>query len=233
MVHTLALIPARGGSKGIPRKNIAPLAGLPLVAWSIRAAHAAATPLRVVVSTEDTEIAEVSRACGAEVPFLRPVEMADDTTGSDAPVRHALDWFRTHEAWTPEYIMLLQPTSPLRTAEDIDMSLRLIEERQADAVVGVTPVRQHPAWVKVLDADGWVKPFLGTTSTARRQDLPDAYAINGAMYLIRTAAFLNGGSFYPERTVAHIMPAERSVDIDTPWDLWLAGAELGRSRGAC
>lgn len=233
MAQTLALIPARGGSKGIPSKNIAPLAGLPLVGWSIRAAHAAATPLRVVVSTEDTEIAEVSRACGAEVPFLRPAEISDDITGSDAPVRHALDWFRVHEAWVPDYIMLLQPTSPLRTAEDIDVSLRLIEERQADAVVGVTPVRQHPAWVKVLDADGWVKPFLGTTSTVRRQDLPDAYAINGAMYLIRTAVFLNGGSFYPGRTVAHIMPAERSVDIDTPWDLWLAGAELARSRGAC
>jgi CMP-N,N'-diacetyllegionaminic acid synthase len=229
MVKTLALIPARGGSKGIPRKNIAALAGLPLVAWSIRAAQGAAVPMRVVVSTEDVEIAEISRACGAEVPFLRPVTLAEDETGAEAPVHHALEWFRTHDNWTPEYILLLQPTSPLRVAEDIDVSLRLIEQRQADAVVGVTPVRQHPAWVKVIDADGWVKPFLGTTSPARRQDLPEGYAINGALYLIRTPVFEKEGSFYPERTAAHIMPAERSVDIDTPWDLWLAGAVLERS----
>jgi CMP-N,N'-diacetyllegionaminic acid synthase len=222
----LALIPARGGSKGIPRKNLALVGGRPLIAWSIESARAARAQPRVVVSTEDTEIARVAAAYGAEVPFLRPVELASDQAPGEAPVLHALEWLRTHEGWEPDLVMCLQPTSPLRSAEDIDASIARLEALNADSVVSVAVASPHPFWMKRLDAKGWIRPFMPDVPAMRRQELPPVYALNGAIYLARRGTFLAAKGFYSDRTCGYLMPAERSLDVDAPWDLELADLML-------
>jgi CMP-N,N'-diacetyllegionaminic acid synthase len=226
MPTTLAVIPARGGSKGVPMKNVAPVGGKPLIAWTIEAALVASSHPRVVVSTDDPDIVRVAREWGAEVPFLRPAELATDEAAGEAPVVHALEWLRSEDGWEPDLVMCLQPTSPLRSAHDIDASIARLEALNADSLVSVTPANQHPYWMKRLDGDGWVYPFLPEAVGARRQELPPVYALNGAIYLARRSAFLAAGRWYVGRTCSYIMPAERSLDVDTPWDLHLAGLLL-------
>lgn len=219
----LALIPARGGSKGVPNKNIAPVGGRPLIAWSILAAQQARSVDRVVVSTDSPAIAAVARAWGAEVPFLRPAELARDDTPGIAPALHALRWLEEHEGRLPDALLYLQPTSPLRSAVDIDGAVALLEERAADAIVSGTPAAQHPYWVKRLDAEGRIQSFLeGALAATRRQDLPPAYALNGAIYLCRSTVLLARESWYTERTHMYVMPESRSLDVDSHWELHLA-----------
>lgn len=209
----LALIPARGGSKGIPRKNIREIAGKPLIAWTIEAALASPGVDEVVVSTEDEEIAEVSRRWGARTPFLRPAELAGDETPGIDPVLHAIDLLPSHDA-----VLLLQATSPLRTAEDIGGILALAAKAEAQAVVSVCEPQDHPDWMYGLGADSRLQPLRSATAAARRQDLPPVYALNGAMYFARTAWLREARGFLTERTFGYPMPAERSVDIDTSFD---------------
>jgi N-acylneuraminate cytidylyltransferase/CMP-N,N'-diacetyllegionaminic acid synthase len=219
----LAIIPARGGSKGIPRKNIRPLCGKPLIAWTIEQAIQSKLLNRVIISTEDEEIAQISRQYGAEVPFLRPAELAmDDTTSVDTLI-HAVQWLENEEQYHPNYIMLLQPTSPLRIREDIEAVVKLAQEKQADTVVTVCPVRDHPYWTKKLTDNQQLADFLSLENISlRRQDLPPVYALNGAIYLAKRDVFLSKKSFYTDQTYGYIMPIERSIDIDTEWDLYLA-----------
>ena len=217
---TLALVVARGGSKSIPRKNLAPLAGKPLIAWTIEAALRCRTELRVAVSTEDAEIARVAAECGAEVPFVRPADLARDDTPSIDVVVHALDELGRH-GYDPERVLLLQPTSPLRTAEDIDAAVALAAERGATSVVGVTLAAEHPWLTKRVTTDGVLEDFMAHPPVTRRQDLEPAYALNGAIYLVRTAWLRSSRSFYAEATHAYVMPRERSLDVDEPWDLHL------------
>lgn len=218
----LMIIPARGGSKAIPRKNITPLAGKPLIAWTIAAALASSLG-RVIVSTDDEEIARVARDHGAEAPFLRPAHLAaDDTPGID-PLLHAVTWMETNEHYAPEYVMLLQPTSPLREPADIERAYKLAGEAEADAVVSVSEAQEHPYWMKTIAADGTATDFLPTSEAySSRQSLPQLYLLNGGIYLVRRQVLLSERTLYPERTVAYVMPPERSIDIDTPWDLYLA-----------
>lgn len=219
----LAVIPARGGSKGVPRKNVRLLGGKPLVAWTIEAALAATQVDRVIVSTEDEDIAEIARRWGAEVPFQRPMEFAQDETPGIDPTLHALQWLETHEQYRPEYVLVLQPTSPLRTAGDIDAAIRLAQDRQADSVISVCPALHHPYWMKRLTADGRLVDWLSEQPRyERRQDLPPLYALDGAIFLGRTEVVLAQRSFYTDRTYAYVTPLERSLDIDTPWDLHVA-----------
>jgi CMP-N,N'-diacetyllegionaminic acid synthase len=221
------LILARGGSKGIPRKNIVPLAGKPLIAWTIEAGVKSGVLDRLMVSTDDTEIAEVSRAWGAEVPFLRPQELARDETPSMDAVLHALRWLCAEQSYSPECVLLLQPTSPLRQAEDIQNSIALLLEREAACVVSVSQVEQHPYWMKRVAADGRLEEFLPEVAMpTRRQDLPPAYAVNGAIYLGRRDWLMANQSFYGPATYGYIMPPERSLDIDTALDLRLAELAL-------
>ncbi len=227
-MSVLALVPARGGSRGIPRKNITPLAGKPLMQWTIEAALACSRMERVLVSTDDAEIADVAMACGADVPFLRPSELALDETPGIAPVLHAVRWLAERESYRPEWVALLQPTSPLRTADDIRGALALGEGGGAAAVVSVAEAPHHPWWMKRIDDEGRLRPWSeATPQTTRRQDLPPAYALNGAIYLVRRRALLAGESLHPDPTLAHVMPPERSLDVDTPWDLRLANLILG------
>ena len=208
-----ALIPARGGSKGIPRKNIKLIAGKPLIVWTIEAALRSSLLSAVVVSTDDPEIADVARRAGAEVPFMRPAKLAQDETPGFDPVLHALDQLPQYDS-----VMLLQPTSPLRTTADIDGCLNLAAEKKSQSVVSVTAADTHPYWVYRLNTDQTIARFVDAAPIARRQDLPSAFALNGAMYFAHASWLRRSGSFVSAETLAYVMSRENSVDLDTPID---------------
>lgn len=205
----LAIIPARGGSKGIPRKNIKPIAGKPLIAWTIEAALRSRVLDKVVVSTDDDEIADVARNWGAQVPFMRPAELAQDDTPGIEPVLHALEQLPGYDA-----VMLLQPTSPLRSTEDIDSSIALAQRLGAPSIVSVTEANMHPNWMYRLDDGQRLHPLVDEPPILRRQDLPTVYALNGAIYYSRIDRLKENRSFSVNGTSAYIMPAIRSIDID-------------------
>jgi N-acylneuraminate cytidylyltransferase len=211
----LGLITARGGSKGIPRKNLQDLGGRPLIAWTVTAARGSRYIDRIVVSTEDPEIAGVARQLGVEVPFERPAGLAaDDTPGMD-PVFHALGVLPGYD-----WVVLLQPTSPLRVAADIDACLEHCFRCAAPACISVSEPGYSPYLTFSLDDRGRITPLLGWTHVnARRQEMPKVYALNGAVYVADVAWLLKQRSFVSADTVAYAMPPERSIDIDTPADL--------------
>ena len=221
----VGVITARGGSRSVPRKNIALVAGKPLVAWTIEAALQSCVLAWVMVSTDDEEIAEVSGRYGAEVPFTRPAELARDDSSQMSVMVHAIRWLELHKRWRPEYMLLLQPTSPLRAKEDIQAAVQMAFEKRADGVVSVCLARHHPYITVRIAEDGTLLDFLGNTPARfdlRRQDVPPAYALNGAIFLTRRQVLLDQQTFYPVRTFAYVMPPERSLDIDDSWDLHLA-----------
>lgn len=230
--YILGLIPARGGSKGIPRKNLAPLAGRPLIAHTIAAALASARLDRVVVSTDDPEIASVAGQYGAEVPFMRPADLADDTAPALAVIRHAviaLDGM----GWRAETVAYLQPTSPLRTAAHIDAALALLAERDADSVVSVVEVPHNfnPRSVMLRGEDDCLRPYLEPAGDEplRRQDKPRLLARNGPAILALTRrTIMELGALYGPRTLGLVMDRAESLDIDEPLDLELAEWLLAR-----
>jgi CMP-N,N'-diacetyllegionaminic acid synthase len=214
----LALITARGGSKGLPRKNLRDLAGRPLIAWTIEAGRGSRYVDRLVVSTEDSEIAAVARKYGAEVPFMRPPELAADDTPGMAPVLHALGVLPGYD-----WVVLLQPTSPLRQAADIDACLELCERSAAPAGISVAAPEHSPYLSFRVDARHRIEPILGWDHVnSRRQELPAAYVLNGAVYVARTEWLERQRSFISPETLAYLMPRKRSIDIDTVEDLKLA-----------
>lgn len=221
----LGLITARGGSKGIARKNIKSLAGKPLIEWTVDAANDACCIDRIVVSTEDEEIASLALKLGVDVPFMRPDEMAADDTPSITPILHAVEFL-------PEFdwIILLQPTSPLRSGADIDGIWRFCQEWNAPSAVSVCESDKNPYWMFKRGIDDYrLKSFIdGGTDITRRQDLPPAYALNGALYLARTAWLCERRSLIGPETLGYVMPRERSLDLDTPFD-WLVADLLMRT----
>ncbi|HOQ43458.1 MAG TPA: acylneuraminate cytidylyltransferase family protein [Smithellaceae bacterium] len=222
MIKIVAVITARGGSKAIPGKNIKPFAGKPLIAWTIEVAQACGELDRVIVSTDDEKIAAVSRQWGAEVPFLRPAELSKDDSSHISVILHALNWLEA-TGYYPDYVMLLQPTSPFRTVADLKRAIRMAEEYKAKAVVSVRETHHHPYLCKRLMDNGILADFVSTEiGYLRRQDLPKAYALNGAIYLNKPDSLLKDQTFLPEGTFAYVMPEERSIDVDTPWD-WYIG----------
>lgn len=221
----LAVIPARGGSKGVPGKNIRDLAGKPLIAWTVEAAQASTLIDRVIVTTDSPRILEVATAFGADAPFLRPAELSQDDTPGAAPFLHAL-------AEVPGYdiAVLLQPTSPLRSAEDIDGCVRLCFENDAGPVLSVTEVTKHPAWMFSLP-QGRFEPILPELAKVdRRQDLPKVYSLNGAIYTVPVSRFLQEGALMVPDSAAYVMPSDRSVDIDTEFDFAIAEFLMGLRR---
>lgn len=215
----LALIPARGGSKGLPGKNVADVGGLPMVAWSVRAALASRHIDACVLSSDDPAIIAAARAEGCEIPFVRPAELATDEAGTLPVLRHAVDHLAA-SGRRYDYVVLLQATSPLRTADDVDAALQLCHARQAPACVSVSRVEKAPAWMFSLDHEGHLVPVLGEVSTApRRQDLPPVVVLNGAIYVARTEWVLAHDGFLGPDTVAYEMPRFRSIDIDDEVDL--------------
>jgi N-acylneuraminate cytidylyltransferase len=211
----LGLIPARGGSKALPRKNILPVLGRPLLAWSIEAARRSRCLDRVVVSSEDSAVIDAARACGCEIPFRRPDELASDTAPAIDVVLHALDCLPGFDV-----VVLLQPTSPLRTAADIDAACATLLAQHAPACVSVSLVQESPYWMYSLDDNETLRPVMpGAAESVRRQDLPAVYVLNGAIYVADTAWLRRTRRFVTEDTVGYVMPAERSLDIDTAADL--------------
>lgn len=213
---------AREGSKSIPKKNLQIAGGLPLVAHTFKAAVASGMLNRVILSTDDREIIALAPDYGVDAPFARPSELAGDNVHVIEATVHALTWLAEHENYKPEYFMLLQPTSPLRNARDIRAAVSIALRNDADAVVSVTPSKHHPNLSKVIDKQGRMRPFVESgLSESRRQDLPDTYALNGAIYLVKRSVLLSGRSWCPPNAHAYVMPPERSLDVDSPWDLKL------------
>jgi CMP-N,N'-diacetyllegionaminic acid synthase len=224
----VAVIPARGGSKGIPRKNLVRIAGRPLIAYAIEAARNAASVDRVLISTDDSEIADVARELGAEVPFLRPPELAADAAPMLGVLTHALAWLES-QGEAVEGLVLLQPTSPLRTARHIEEAIALFRSAPASSVVSVVevPHRFNPVSVMKLSAQGTLSPFLGDQVIAtRRQDKPQAYARNGPVMLVCHPDTLRSGELYGASCLPYLMSEEDSLDIDSPQDLLLAEQAL-------
>lgn len=221
--RVLAIIPARGGSKGLPRKNVLPLGGRPLIAWTVRAALDATHVDRVVLSSDDDEIAQAAREAGCEVPFRRPAHLAQDASSTADVVLHALQELPGYE-----WLVLLQPTSPLRTAQDIDSAISLCHVHNAPGCVSVTEACQSPYWMYRIDQGMQLQPLLGDDAQhGRRQDLPPVFVLNGAVYVVRTDDFLRTRRFVGPGTLAHLMPQDRSIDIDTASDLEAAQKLVG------
>lgn len=214
----LGLIPARGGSKSLPRKNIRPLLGKPLIAWTIEQALASKYLDGVIVSTDDEEIAEISKKYGAEVPFMRPKELATDETKGIDVVLHAVDWIEINNK-PYNLLMLLQPTSPLRTYEDIDKAIKLLFSKKAQAVVSVCEAEHHPYWSNILPQDGCMRDFIkAEIMNKNRQELPVFYRLNGAIYLAYGGYLKEQKNFLGKKTFAYIMQQEKSIDIDNKVD---------------
>jgi CMP-N,N'-diacetyllegionaminic acid synthase len=215
----LALIPARGGSKGVPGKNVRPAGGKPLVAWTVEAAKASRYVDRVILSSDDAAIAEAAAKFGCEVPFVRPAELATDKADSMSVVRHALGALPERY----DLLLLLQPTSPLRTAADIDAALEQCLQGETQTCVSVCEPDKSPYWMMTMPADRTVQPLFPPEQVpARRQDAPPIFALNGAIYIAPTPHLAAGGGFVIKGTIGYVMPKERSLDIDTELDLRLA-----------
>lgn len=218
----LALIPARGGSKGLPRKNIKVLLGKPLIAWTIEEAKKSRYIDRIILSTEDKKIAAIAKRFGAEVPFMRPKKLAEDRAKGIDVVFHAMGFMkRQGEAY--DMLILLQPTSPLRIAEDIDNAIRLLFKKNAGAIVSVCEMEHHPHKANTLPRNRCMKDFMKNIYLNKnRQELDKFYRKNGAIYLVRWDYIQKQKSFFGKKTFAYIMPQERSVDIDTEIDFKVA-----------
>jgi CMP-N,N'-diacetyllegionaminic acid synthase len=220
----LGLITARKNSKRLPNKNLKSLCGKPLLAYTIEAALSSSRLDRVVVSTDGEEIASIAQQLGAEVPFLRPIELATDDARSVDVMIHALSWFEQHENAFSDALVLLQPTCPLRTGAHIDEAIALYEAREADTVVAVSEPERHPYWMKTMDPAGQLTPFLQVDLLHyhQKQTLPQVWSSNSSIYVLRRESFLARKEIYGGRTFGYVMPRSEALDIDTPWDFHLA-----------
>ena len=224
----LGVIAARGGSKGLPGKNLRPLAGKPLIVHTIAAALAARHLDRVVLSSDDPAIMEVAREAGCEVPFRRPDHLATDEAGSREVLAHVCETLPRHD-----FIVLLQPTSPLRVPQDIDAALSLCVRRGAHSCASVTAAGRPPEWTFSMEGDGTLAPRLSWQAMgARRQDLAPAFALNGAVFVVAWEQVAAGKGLVTPGTIGYEMPPERSVDIDTELDLRIAECLLNHKGAA-
>lgn len=233
-MKVLGLIPARGGSKGIPRKNIRTLAGKPLLVWTAEAALASRLD-RVILSSDDPEIIEIATSCLVEVPFVRPEHLAGDDTPAIDVVLHAVQTLKETDNYLPDAVMLLQPTSPLRTTSDIDRSLELFEKHpEATSLVSVVKVPHNmvPESLMKLEADGYVKHLMFWDEKKNiRQEKPTYYARNGAaIYIIKTECLLKNNTLYGDRILSYEMPRERSIDVDDYFDFEICEFILSKKK---
>lgn len=235
-VSVCAVIPARGGSKGILRKNIVPILGKPLLAYSIEHAKASRLVDRIIVSTDDTKIAQIAVDYGGEVPFLRPCELAGDTT-LDLPVfQHALEWLRRNERYEPDIVVHLRPTSPLRFEVQIDEAVALLSANpRADSVRSVSIPSQHPYRMFSIGEDGFLSPLLKTSHKEpyllRRQELPPVYWYNCVIDVTRPKTIFQKHSMTGDFILPYIMDSKFVVDIDSPEDLMIAEAKIKALHG--
>lgn len=238
-MKALGVVTARGGSKGLPGKHLRWLAGRPLIAYTIAAAQASGVLDRLVISTDDPAIAEAARALGCEVPFLRPAVLAADDTPHLPVMQHVVGWLRDREGYRPDAVVILQPTAPLRRPEDIRGALALLEVSGADSVVSVSelPAHVHPLRAVRVDEAGYATLFVGGAPVreriGRRQDLPPAWVLNGAVYAFRPHVLdPPAPSLYGDRVAAYRMPAAYGLSIDTPADWEEAERVIARAGAA-
>lgn len=223
----LAVIPARGGSKSIPMKNIRPLCGKPLLAWTIEEARKSKYIDRLILSTDSDRIAKIGEKYGCEIPFKRPKKLAQDKTPGIAPILHALNLLPPFD-----YVIMLQPTSPLRSHHDIDHCIEICIQDNRPACISVTHPHHPPYWMYRLDRNLKLKPLLKPKkSYFCRQNLPEVYVINGAVYVAKVAWLKKHQTFIARETIGYPMPTERSIDIDTKLDFMLCESLLTNGRG--
>ncbi|WP_355608982.1 acylneuraminate cytidylyltransferase family protein [Xanthomonas cannabis] len=218
----VAVVPARGGSKGIARKNLVPLGGRPLLAWTITAALESGVVDQVVVSTDDLEIGETARRFGAETPFVRPPELAGDDVHAVQVVLHALRWLEEHQQCAPQGVMMLLPTSPLRSAEDVRQVVQLFDRQRAEAVISVADLGKYMTNLRYLDQERLEMVDPAQNRNAQRQGLRKLYGVNGSLFLARPDALRRAGTFHIEGALGYVMDSLRSVDINSQADLVLA-----------
>jgi CMP-N,N'-diacetyllegionaminic acid synthase len=228
----LAVVPARGGSKRLPGKNIRPLGGRPLIAWSIEVGSGVSDICDILVSTDDPTIAEVAQAAGAIVPWLRPQYLSSDTATSVDVCIHALDWYEQTKGQV-DGLLLLQPTSPFRTREAVIRGIELFQRNQRRPVVAVSPAEAHPLWCFQIEQNG-MRPFMDNQGKSlRSQDLPAAYRLNGLFYLVSPFNLRTRRSLFWNDMVPLIIDDEiEIIDIDTEWDWAIAemAVKLARNR---
>jgi CMP-N-acetylneuraminic acid synthetase len=240
-MKVLGVVTARGGSKGIPGKNLKLLGGRPLIAYTIDAARQSGALDRLILSTDDPAIAEAAHALGCEVPFLRPSELARDDTPHLPVMQHAVEWLAANEGYRPDLVLILQPTSPLRRAEHVREAVSLARASDADSVVGVSavPAHHHPLRALRVDPDGTAVLFVTgepiRRRDKRRQDLPPVWTMNGAIYVFRTRTLFDPEpSLFGARSVAYVMRHPSGLSIDDPED-WADVehhlAQAGQARG--
>jgi CMP-N,N'-diacetyllegionaminic acid synthase len=216
----LAVIPARGGSKGLPGKNIRELCGKPLISWTIEKAKKSKYLDTILVTSDSQEIIDIAKHGGAEVPFIRPAELATDYASTYDVVQHALNFYQDHENKSFEYVVLLEPTSPLREDDDIDQIIKSLVKREDefDGIVSVGEVSEHPSIMKRLNNDS-VKPFCNElVMTSRRQDNEAAYFPYGVAYICKTSTFTDEKTFYPKRCMAFLIKRYQNYEIDDLYD---------------
>lgn len=223
-MNILGLIPARGGSKAVLKKNIALLAGKPLLAYTCEAALSSQRLTTVLLNTDDPEIAYVGQACGVAVPFTRPESLAEDDTPILPVIQHTLNWLQENQALYIDIVVLLQPTSPLREAKHIDAALEQFIDSNADTLVSVVSVPHNfnPVSVMDLNEDGYLTPFVAGSLILRRQDKPKVYARNGPAILAVRRDVIQNGRLYGDAVLPFEMDSISSIDIDTADDLALA-----------
>ncbi len=228
--NLLAVIPARGGSKGVPGKNIKELEGRPLLAYTVEAALEAGIFSKIIVSTDSKEIADIAVCCGAEVPFFRPAKISDDMTSSDDVVLHALSYCREHNI-SCDTVCKLQPTSPLRSSVHIKDAYRLFTQKCADFLVSVCECEHSPLWTGSIGEDLRMDDFISEkVRRSCRQELPVYYRLNGAIYMAKTEKFEKNKSFFGKNSIAYIMSQEESVDIDSYLDFKIAELIIGEKQ---
>ncbi len=219
-MKVLAIITARGGSKGIPNKNIKEFRGKPLILYTIEVAKKSGLITDLIVSTDDQKIAEISKKYGAEVPFIRPVDLAQDDTPILPVIQHAVKFMENKLGYQYDYVVTLQPTSPFRTPEDIDQAIKLIDNEKADSAASLVAVPStfHPIKMKKLDGNKVLPYCLSEPEGVRRQELPKVYRRSSAVYVSRRDLVLNDNLFFGEKVVGFETPIERFADIDTQQD---------------
>jgi CMP-N-acetylneuraminic acid synthetase len=228
-MRILGLIPARGGSKGVPRKNLASLAGKPLIQYTFDAALGSRELDDVLLSTDDEEIAEAGRRAGVAVPFLRPANLAEDATPMLAVVEHALDYVEG-QGNRVGAVMVLQPTSPLRTSLHIDEAIHMYRKTRPPGVVSVCEVKEHPYELVALEDGHLRRAFHRPAAVSRRQDYPAFYYVNGAIYLISRETVAKERSLIPSGSIPYVMDRRDSLDVDEPLDLQLVECFLTKDR---
>ncbi|MBI4118605.1 MAG: acylneuraminate cytidylyltransferase family protein [Parcubacteria group bacterium] len=231
--NIVAIIPARGGSKGIPGKNIIPLGGKPLIAYSIETAKRSKLISRIIVTTDDEKIAAVAREYGAEVPFIRPAELAQDDTLPAPVLKHALEFLRDKEGVTPDIVVWLEPPCPFRTAEEVDRAIVALQnDPEADSLRSVIEPFQNPFKSWTIGEGGYLSPLIDVKGqslhTGPRQKTQKVYWQNGAIFLVKYDTIMKKGNFFGDKILPYVLESDRFIDIDKKEDLILAEEYLKR-----